>query len=247
MIEQLAPGLNAFTCRFETKILDKVNASYDQQVCEQLERSLPESWHQGGHDIFGALSGSGDNYFAASYGTNPLMWISCDSYIEYERFSRFYQDLNIETDIRRLIDCKEAVEVFSGFFVVGRQANDTLWHVDYKAGAQAFTLITPLQSPSPYHGNLLYKDAAGETQTYCYQQGEAILFGPGFVHATEPYAPSEENRVLLSLTFGSDKKEHWELIEKTVGSQSRHLSYPGLGWRYNRLLPPASGQNGVTL
>jgi hypothetical protein len=45
---------------------------------------------------------------------------------------------------------------------------------------------------------------------------EAIVFGDGFEHATEPYPESESLRVMLSFTFGTDKAEHWNILKETI-------------------------------
>ena len=236
MIKRLAPDLNAFTCHFDPLILQNIYSSYATKVKKQLDDSLPLNWHQGGTDIFKSLKGSEGDYFVASYGTNPLMWVSCDSEPTYRLYEKFFGDLCIQDELKTLIDYDKSLRVYCGFLVVGRQADKPIWHVDYKAGAQAQTLITPLLPPDPKHGNLMYRDATGVCRTYHYRFGEAIFFGDGFLHSTQPYTATEENRVLLSLTFGSDKDDHWNCIEKTVGTQSRYLAYPDGSWRYNRLL-----------
>jgi hypothetical protein len=61
---------------------------------------------------------------------------------------------------------------------------------------------------------------------YRYKVGEAIIAGDRVPHSTEPYATSRRLRVLVSLTFGTDKLEYWPILEKTVGAQSRFLVLP---------------------
>ena len=55
---------------------------------------------------------------------------------------------------------------------------------------------------------------------------EAIVFGDGFEHATEPYPESESLRVMLSFTFGTDKVEHWNILKETIDCQSNYMILP---------------------
>ena len=55
-----------------------------------------------------------------------------------------FESLDIADDVRKLIDLKHRVIVYSGFFVVGNHMPEETWHVDYLEGANAFTLIAPL-------------------------------------------------------------------------------------------------------
>ena len=55
---------------------------------------------------------------------------------------------------------------------------------------------------------------------------EAIVFGDGFEHATEPYPESDNLRVMLSLTFGTDKSEYWNTLKQTIDHQSNYMILP---------------------
>ena len=80
-------------------------------------------------------------------------------------------------------------------------------------GANAYTLITPLFELDDAHGNLMYKDASSNIKTYQYKMNEAVIFGDGFEHATEPYARTDALRVMLSCTFGTDKIEYLDTLK----------------------------------
>jgi len=73
---------------------------------------------------------------------------------------------------------------------------------------------------------LLYKDHKENVKKYTYKINEAVVFGSGFEHATEPYAKTDNLRVMLSFTFGTDKIEHWDILKKTIGKQSNYMILP---------------------
>lgn len=119
--------------------------------------------------------------------------------------------------------------MYCGFLVIGDRAPETMWHYDFRTGAQAFTLITPLFELLPEHGHLLYRLADKQARKYTYRLGEAILLGEKFSHTTEPYGEEDVSgplRVLVSLTFGSDKWENWEQLKPNIESQSHYFAQP---------------------
>jgi len=161
-----------------------------------------------------------------SYGTYPLLWLSCNAPDVYGIYRRFFDGLQIETPLKELVDHASSIVMYCGFFVIGDRAPGHLWHTDYFPGANAYTLITPLSDLERDHGNLLYKDRIDQVATYRYRLGEAIVLGEQFLHTTEPYNPCERARILVSMTFGTDKLEHWEALKRTVGVQSNYLMLP---------------------
>eukprot|EP00418_Pyrodinium_bahamense_P030391 CAMPEP_0179136156 /NCGR_PEP_ID=MMETSP0796-20121207/64865_1 /TAXON_ID=73915 /ORGANISM="Pyrodinium bahamense, Strain pbaha01" /LENGTH=122 /DNA_ID=CAMNT_0020835219 /DNA_START=272 /DNA_END=640 /DNA_ORIENTATION=- len=70
--------------------------------------------------------------------------------------------------------------------------------------------------------NLLYKSLDGEAHTYVYRHGEAIVFGSGFEHSTEP-GESETPLAFLGFTFGTDRQDMWPYISRTVGLTRRFV------------------------
>jgi hypothetical protein len=134
--------------------------------------------------------------------------------------------LNIDETVKKLVDCDDNIVLYSGFFVVGNHSAKEFWHMDYADGANAYTLITPLFELNYDHGNLLYKNSGEKTQTYTYKSGEAIILGENFLHTTEPYPKNNQTRVLLSLTFGTDKLHYWGQLKQTIEGQSEYFILP---------------------
>ena len=131
----------------------------------------------------------------------------------------------IEPEVRKLVDCREKAVMYCGFLVVGDRAPASQWHNDYAPGANAFTLITPLFELDPGHGHLLYK-VGEQTHRYQYTLNEAIFFGEKTAHSTEPYPPSASKRVLLSMTFGTDKLEYWPHLRESLETQAQYFMLP---------------------
>jgi hypothetical protein len=90
-------------------------------------------------------------------------------------------------EIKSLVDFNNQIKVYCGFFVVGKGMDRQTWHKDYMDDANGYTLITPLFELDDSQGNLMYKDELLNIKTYQYKMNEAIIFGDGFEHATEPY------------------------------------------------------------
>ena len=165
-------------------------------------------------------------FHVSSYGTAPLLWISSNNAHTYQLFKSFMDEIDVMDDIKELVDFDDHIEVYCGFFVVGKKMDRQTWHKDFVDGANGYTLITPLFDLDKLHGNLMYKDASLAIKTYEYKMNEAIIFGEGFEHATEPYAETDTLRVMLSFTFGTDKSEYWNTLKETIGNQSNYMILP---------------------
>ena len=118
------------------------------------------------------------------------------------------------------------VVVYCGQFIIGNYAEEEIWHVDYEAGSNAFSLLTPLFDLDESHGDLLYYDQNSEIRSHTYRTREAILIGDDLYHSTETYARTDNVRVLLCLTLGTDKLEYWPKLARTVGTQSEFVILP---------------------
>jgi len=165
-------------------------------------------------------------FHVSSYGTAPLLWISSNNAHTYQLFKSFMDEIDVMDYIKELVDFEDHIEVYCGFFVVGKKMDRQTWHKDYMDGANAYTLITPLFDLEESHGNLMYKDASSNIKTYQYKMNEAVIFGDGFEHATEPYPESDTLRVMLSFTFGTDKAEYWNILKETIENQSNYMILP---------------------
>jgi hypothetical protein len=227
---QINDSSNAFTLQFEDSLLTKLRASYEAHVRPFLDSPEYKPIFTGGQLIAAPLNIINSPYFMVSYGKYPLFWISSDTPESYKIFVDFFKALDITDDLKKLVDYDENIIVYSGFFVVGDRAPVPNWHVDSELGANAYTLITPLYPLDKSHGNLLYKCTDGKTLIHNYKLNEAVIFGDTFEHSTQPYPRSENPRIMLSLTFGTDKMSHWDILKKTIYGQSNHLMLPNGVW-----------------
>lgn len=224
---QIDHKLNAFTTTFAPSLLDEIKVSYYDEIHSLLTHPrMNQLLFRGGtikREPFGLKN---SEYFLVSYGKAPLFWLSSNTENTYRIYQNFFHSLNVANDIKLLVDCQKEIVMYCGFLVVGNQALNPLWHVDYFPGANAYTLITPLFELDSAHGNLLYESSDAQIKTYQYKLGEAIIFGDHFRHSTEPYNPAQSIRILVSLTFGTDKMEYWNILERTVGHQSNYVKLP---------------------
>lgn len=225
-LSQVGPHLNAYTFRFSDTALDEVRAMYIASVAGALES--PECAHmlRGGQPVQGVLEHGDRKFFVTSYGAAPLLWVSSNDKPTYDVFKRAFDALGITDDLKELVDYRSDITMYCGFYVVGRHMPVEVWHVDYRPGANAYTLLTPLFDLAPGQGELLYRDWEGNPRQYTYELGEGIIVGEYFDHSTEPYEETSSLRVLLSLTFGTDKLDYWETLSQTVGGQSQYLILP---------------------
>lgn len=223
-LKLLHPELDAYTFRFEDSLLDEIRDSYRRELAPLLENPRNQHLFEGGRSHRVRI-GKSASYFAQSFENYPLLWFSNNDARTYALFRRFFDALAIESEVRKLVEHRESIIMYCGFLVVGDRAPGAQWHCDYASGAPAFTLITPLFEMDPGHGHLLYK-VGEQTERYQYTPGEAIFFGEKTNHSTEPYEPSSKKRVLVSLTFGTDKLEHWPQLQESLDSQAQYFVLP---------------------
>ena len=225
-LKQIEPGLNAYTVNFDHSLLTPLREMFDNALRERLNREGYAYLFAGMEQINIQLKIDDLQFHVTSYGTAPLLWISNNNAHTYQLFRSFMDELNIMDDIKELVDFDDHIEVYCGFFVVGKKMDRQTWHKDYCDGANGYTLITPLFELDKAHGNLMYKDDASTVKKYQYKINEAVVFGDGFEHATEPYQETDNLRVMLSLTFGTDKAEHWNILKETIEHQSNYMILP---------------------
>jgi hypothetical protein len=225
-LKKIDPKSNAYTFVFDEKILDDIRSAYHSHILPHLESPEHASLFEDGESRVGEIGANDQSYFYTSYGKEPLIWVANNNWHTYELFKNVFEALDIRDEVKQLVDFENDITLYSGFLVVGNRANIEAWHLDFVEGANAYTLITPLFELDAGHGNLLYKDTRDDTQTYLYKLGEAIIVGDNFSHATEPYAKTEKPRILLSLTFGTDKIVYWDALKQTIVGQSMFLILP---------------------
>ncbi len=223
---QVGPALNAYKFTFDDNLLDELRRLYFSALSHGLAAPQNASIFEGGAQISLSISVANYKFHLLSYGKTPLLWVSSGNRPAYDIFKRFADSLEIENDLKELVDCNQNLVMYSGFFVVGNRLPVENWHLDYDDGANAYTLITPLFELDRSHGHLLYKDTAGNVQTYRYKRHKAIVFGDRFPHGTECYSKSPIIRALVSFTIGTDKPEYWNVLRHTIGNQGNFMYLP---------------------
>lgn len=218
-LERIADA-DAFSFRFDPSALDRLVSVYDDVVAPQLD--VPALHGDGVHEDLG---GDGLRFTITTFG-NRLAWVSSADVPTYGEFHRLFEDLGLAEAVTPLIDVDERVVMYQGFFVVSDGVADATWHVDYVEGSNAYTLLTPLHELDAAHGHLWYSLRDGRMGRHQYRLGDGVLVGEEFLHSTEPHAPSARPRVLVSLTFGTDRMAHWPVLRRTIGTQSPFVVMP---------------------
>lgn len=213
------PLLNGYQLAFDPALLGEIQLSYRQQILPYFQ-TRPQIL-AGGKVLRRRLS----HYDLFSYDDYPLLWLSANQHSSFGIYQRFFENLKLAELFGQQLDCRARPQLYCGFLVIGNQASQPLWHQDYQPGAPAYTLLSPLFDWWPEHGHLYYRHGE-QQQVYSYQRGEALLVGAGLEHSTQPYALSSQLRVLVSLTFGSDRLSDWPLIKANIQSQSRYYYLP---------------------
>jgi len=225
-LKQIGEDLNAYVFSFGNELLEEVRTAFSSTLAGNLNKPQNAALLAGGKAYQIEINTSQHKYFLMSYGQSPLLWISNNCVDSYQMFKRFFDAVAIQDDLKQLVDFDQDIVMYSGFFVVGNHLKQPLWHVDYERGANAYTLITPLFDPDNTQGELLYQDKDKNTKDYRYKLNEAVIFGDQFLHTTQPYPKTDRLRVLLSLTFGTDKLEYWDILKATIGGQSQFMMLP---------------------
>jgi hypothetical protein len=225
-LTQLGAGLNAYKFNFDESLLDEIRDSYARELHPIFSNPENRRLFQGGNKLRQSLGAATKEYFVVSFLSYPLLWLSSNTMETYAIYRRFFDRLDIEDEVKQLVEHDSKIVMYCGFLVVSEFTPEHSWHVDYKPGANAYSMLTPLFDLDPGHGDLLYKSANGQARTYSYETGEAIMFGDHFSHCTEPYESTGHLRVLLTLQFGTDQMRHWDVLRTTIESQSDFLILP---------------------
>lgn len=225
-LQQISPGLNAYKVSFDPSLLNDLRSMFDEYLKERLNREGYVYLFSGMEQINIQMKLDELQFHITSYGTAPLLWVSNNNAHTYNIFKSFMDGLDIMDDIKELVDYEDKIVVYCGFFVVGKGMDRETWHKDFSDGANAYTLITPLFELEELHGNLMYKDDSSNIKVHEYKVNEAVVFGDGFEHATQPYPQTDNLRVMLSFTFGTDKVKYWDVLKETIEQQSNYMILP---------------------
>lgn len=227
-LKPLTSAANAYVLNLDPRCLEPLRQSFYQELGAYLNAPEQAKLFEGGRVLHRPIRQGESPYYLFSYEDYPLLWLSANSASSLSLFHALFEQLSLPALFAEKLNPEKtsSVRMYGGFFVVGNRAPKPLWHYDYHLGAAAYTLIVPLLALSPQHGHLLYEDLQGEIQTYAYRPHQALIFGTGFLHSTQPYAPADTLRVLVSLTFGSAQWSDWALIKKNIQKQSRYYHLP---------------------
>ena len=183
----------------------------------------------------------GEKFFCHHAGwSSDVGWCSADDQPTHDLFLSIFERMGLAKTFGPVISHGDGgVHLYSAFFVVRTSCTAPDLHVDYGDAVKthALTLMTPLyeEYSAVEDFQLLYTSEPGsKPRRYRYKLGEAIVFGAGFVHSTEPgVAPLDDSvgtrraHAYLCFAFGSDREEHWSSIAETIdGNQTRQISRP---------------------
>ena len=210
---------NAFQFDFDPSLLDGLSSIYQDVVAPNFD--LAKLRAGGSH---GKVQANCLRFHITPFGS-LLAWVSADDLATHRAFKRVFDSLGLADAVKPLVDRRERIVMYQGFFVVSDGVADTTWHVDYHAGSHAYTLLTPLFELDAGVGHLLHADGQ-QIKRHEYRYGAGVVVGEGFMHSTEPHPPGPRPRVLVSMTFGTDRMEHWPVLQKTVGGQSPFVILP---------------------
>jgi hypothetical protein len=217
--ERVAPTTNAFEFRFESSLLDRLGEIYESVVAPNLDlHTLKRS------RAHSKLQRDGLRFDVVPYG-NLLAWVAPDDVRTHSEFQWLFDRLGLAAAVQPLVDWHERIVMYQGFYVISDGVAAPTWHVDYYEGAHAYTLLTPLHELDPEHGHLWHL-TDGQIKRYEYKEGVGLVIGEGVFHSTQPHPPARRKRVLVSMTFGTDRMAHWSVLSQTVGGQSSFVVMP---------------------
>jgi hypothetical protein len=210
---------NAFEFAFDPSLLDGLASIYQNVVAPRFDINKLRAG--GGH---AELQASRLRFDITSFG-NLLAWVSAAEIGTHREFLNVFHRLGLADAVTPLVDWQDRIVMYQGFYVVSHGVEDPTWHVDYHEGANAYTLLTPLFELEAGLGHLLHADGQ-QIKRHEYRYGAGVVLGERFLHSTEPHPAGKRPRVLVSMTFGTDRMAHWPVLEKTVGGQSPFVVLP---------------------
>lgn len=157
---------------------------------------------------------------------SDIRWISAGDEATFARFQSAFDALDVARHVAEYVAVDRAIRLYQGFVVVRSECAKEDFHLDWKdTGNQAFTLLTPIGPPPTAGFGLKFKTLTGETRSYEYREGEALIFGDHFVHSTAP-GRSDPPTALLCFNFGTDRMADWPAIRNTAGHQGGRVRRP---------------------
>ena len=156
---------------------------------------------------------------------SDICWLSNADEAAYWWFESLFRRLKLDEAVAPFVAHDSQIRLYSGFFVTRSHCTAHDMHQDWLTPENtAFTVMAPL-TPNACEMGLAYRSVHGDEREYRYQMGKGVAFGSGFLHSTAT-GRLDERAVFLSLTFGTDRMDEWETIEKTAGRQGRFFCQP---------------------
>ena len=156
---------------------------------------------------------------------SDVRWVGPNSERTFELFESAFDRLAVADCVAPYVELASRVRLFTAMIVLRSRCEEPDFHIDWvRTNNEAFTLLTPISPPIDGFG-LVYKKITGETASYDYRRGEAIVFGDHFNHSTAP-GVSERPMALLCFNFGTDRMEHWDKIAHTTAKQTGIVRRP---------------------
>lgn len=156
---------------------------------------------------------------------SDICWLSNADEAAYWWFDSLLRRLKLDEMVAPFVAHDSQIRLYSGFFVTRSHCDALDRHYDwFTAQNCAFTTMIPL-TPNAAGMGLTYETVRGPDRHYAYRLGRGIAFGAGFRHSTA-IGHLDERAVFLSFTFGTDRMDEWETIERTAGRQGRFFCQP---------------------
>lgn len=156
---------------------------------------------------------------------SDICWLSNADEAAYRWFETLFRRLKLDEAVAPFVAHDSQIRLYSGFFVTRSHCTAHDMHHDWLTPENtAFTVMAPLTDNACAMG-LAYRSVHGDEREYRYRMGKGVAFGSGFLHSTAT-GSLDERAVFLSLTFGTDRMDEWETIEKTAGRQGRFFCQP---------------------
>lgn len=156
---------------------------------------------------------------------SDICWLSNADESAYWWFDSLFRRLKLDEAVKPFVAHDSQIRLYSGFFVTRSRCTAHDMHHDWLTPDNtAFTVMAPLTHNACAMG-LAYRSVHGDEREYRYRLGKGVAFGSGFLHSTAT-GELDERAVFLSLTFGTDRMDEWDTIERTAGRQGRFFCQP---------------------
>jgi len=119
-LQQLEASLNAYTVNFDASILRPLVEIFESSLRERFSREGYAYLFEGLEQINIKINDEPLNFHVTSYGSALLLWVSNNNVHTYNLLKNFITKLDVMEDIKTLVDFNKHIEVYCGFFVVGK-------------------------------------------------------------------------------------------------------------------------------